>query len=60
MLVNIVNIPTPHGWRSIELREGDITQPDATAPPDVLVVSSFNPTSRTRGEKRLFSGGLLM
>ena len=41
MLVNIVNIPTPHGWRSIELREGDITQPDVTAPPDVLVVSSF-------------------
>jgi len=41
MLVNIVNIPTPHGWRSIELREGDITQPDVSAQPDVLVVSSF-------------------
>ena len=41
MLVNIVNVPTPHGWRSIELREGDITQPDISAQPDVLVVSSF-------------------
>jgi len=41
MLVNIANIPTPHGWRSIELREGDITRPDVTSAPDVLVVSSF-------------------
>ena len=41
MLVNIVSIATPHGWRSIELREGDITQPDVSAQPDVLVVSSF-------------------
>jgi hypothetical protein len=41
MLVNIVNVPTPHGWRSIELREGDITSPDPNTLPDVLVVSSF-------------------
>ncbi|MEI6872510.1 MAG: hypothetical protein WCL08_09535, partial [Verrucomicrobiota bacterium] len=41
MLVNIVNIPTPHGWRSIELREGDILKPDLSTQPDVLVVSSF-------------------
>lgn len=41
MLVNILNVPTAHGWRSIELREGDITQLDPCARPDVLVVSSF-------------------
>jgi len=26
MLVNIVNIPTPHGWRSIELRARSVVR----------------------------------
>jgi hypothetical protein len=41
MLVNLIEIPTAHGWRTIELREGSILTPDVEARPDILVVSSF-------------------
>lgn len=49
-LLNQVDVPTSHGWRRIELRAGDITQPDPGCEPDVLVVSSFrNSYAPTQG-----------
>jgi len=40
-LLNFLEIATPLGWRTIKLVEGDITNPDPSSKPDILVVSSF-------------------
>lgn len=45
-LLNLLEIATPLGWRTIKLVEGDITYPDLASKPDILVVSSFKGSYR--------------
>lgn len=45
-LLNLLEIATPLGWRTIKLVEGDITHPDPASKPDILVVSSFKGSYR--------------